>query len=159
MIRRPKFICLCFIHLIITGCSSGTIKMYEGERLTKDKVAYIETTGELKTVLPKEAAVIIRRIDNKETNMQKAAIHPQVEVLPGMHTLEIQLFRKLDASITGNSSGSAFKEYSINKTLTLNLEAGHRYRIFGTLDPALTFPWSTWIEDYNIGKIVAGHKP
>ena len=144
---------------ILSGCAKDVVQMYSGSRLPENKVAVIETTGSLRTVIPKAAAIVIERIDGKKTGMEKTAIMSPIEVLPGTHSLELKLSRSISTSDTGGTASSAYKEYAINKTLDLTVQPGHKYRIYGMLDTEQTFPWFVWIEDVKDGKVVAGAKP
>ena len=148
------FMCVLFL----SACASGTIKMYSGQSPGKEKLAFVDSSGTLKTTMSKSAAVIIKKVDGIETKMEKGALNPRLEILPGEHTLEIELLRSISTEVS-SSYGTTFKEFRVKKSLVLLAEAGHHYHIYGLLDPELTFPWFWWIEDKTGGKIVAGTKP
>jgi len=143
---------------LLVACSGSAIKMYSGNTPGKENLSYLDSSGTFKTVMSKTAAVIVKAVDNKLTNMQKSALHPRIELLPGKRVLLVELFRSINTE--GSSAyGSTFKEYKVNKTISFEAEAGHYYQIYALLDPEQTFPWFTWIEDKTDGKIVAGEKP
>jgi hypothetical protein len=147
------------VSLFLSGCAQNIVQMYSGSRLPENQVAMIETTGSLRTVIPKAAAVVVKRIDGKETGVEKTAIMPPIEVLPGTHSLDLRLSRSLGTTDTGGVASSGYKEYTVDKTLDLVAQAGHKYRIYGVLDTEQTFPWFVWIEDLKDGKVVSGTKP
>jgi len=144
--------------LILSACSSGAIKMYSGQSPGKERLAYVDSSGTLKTTMSKSAAVVIKKVDGIDTKMEKGALNPRLEILPGEHTLEIELLSSISTEVS-SSYGTTFKEFRVKKSLVLHAEAGHNYHIYGLLDPELTFPWFWWIEDKTGGKIVAGTKP
>jgi len=143
---------------LLVACSSGTIKMYSGEAPAKGKLAYLDSSGTLKTVMSRSAAVLIKSVDEKSTHMKTSAMHPRIELLPGRHVLKIELFRSINTEYS-DTYGSISREFKVNKEISFEAEAGHYYQIYGLLDPDQTFPWFTWIEDKTGGKIVAGKKP
>jgi len=156
--RSSTFFLTIFSVLLLVACSGESIKMYSGEALGKARLAFLDSSGTLKAILPKSATVVVNSVDNKSTNMQKSAIHPRIELLPGKHTLEIELLRSINLEYS-DDYGSTLKEYKIKKEISFKAEAGHYYQIYGLLDPDQTFPWYTWIEDKTGGKIVAGKRP
>lgn len=157
-LKHAACMTLCAVFFVLAGCSGGNIKMYTGASPGKEKLAFIDSSGTLKTMMAKSAAVVIRSVDNNETKMEKSAVHPRLEVLPGEHTLELQLLRSITTDVS-SSYGTTFKEYKINKTIRFVAEAGHYYQVYAALDPRQTFPWFTWIEDKTGGRIVAGKRP
>ena len=151
-------IALVMVSGFLAACSGNTVKMYQGSSPGKDKVAYLNSTGTLKTIMSKTATVVIKKINSMETNMEKSAVHPTLELLPGKHKLEIKIIREVNEEVS-QSYGSVFKEYSFDKTLSFVAEPGHTYQIYGYLDINETFPWFAWIVDKKAGQIVAGVKP
>jgi len=150
---------LVFISVIfLTACSGNAIKMYSGQSPGKEKLAYVDSSGTLKTTMSKSAAVVIKKVDGIETKMQKGALNPRLEILPGEHIFNIELLKSVSTEVS-SSYGSTFKEYRVEKSLVLHAEAGHVYMVYGMLDPELTFPWFWWVEDKTGGKVVAGTKP
>ncbi len=150
---------LVFIGVIfLAACSGNAIKMYSGHSPGKEKLAYVDSSGTLKTTMSKSAAVVIKKVDGIETKMQKGALNPRVEILPGEHTFEIELFKSVSTEVS-RSYGSTFKEFRVKKSVVLHAEAGHIYQVYAMLDPELTFPWFWWVEDKTGGKVVAGTKP
>lgn len=150
---------LVFISVIfLAACSGNAIKMYSGDSPGKEKLAYVDSSGILKTTMSKSAAVIIKKVDGIETKMQKGAFNQRLEILPGEHIFDIELLKSVSTEVS-SSYGSTFKEYRVKKSLVLHAEAGHVYQVYGMLDPELTFPWFWWVEDKTGGKVVAGAKP
>ena len=92
------------------------------------------------------ATVVIKKINSMDTNMEKSAVHPTLELLPGKQHLEIKIIRQVNEEVS-KSYGSVFKEYSFDKTLSFVAEPGHTYQIYGYLDTNETFPWFAWIVD------------
>jgi len=156
--KIQQFIFVVVATVLLASCSGKIIKMYSGETQDKESLAYLDSTGTLKTMMPKAAAVVITSVNSKATNMKKSALHPRIALLPGKHILKIELIRSIDVEVS-STYGSTFKEYKVNKTISFYAEAGHLYQVYALLDPDLTFPWFTWIEDKTGGKIVAGNKP
>jgi len=156
--RCNAFIITIFTALLFVACSGESIKMYSGETPGKAKLAFLDSSGTLKAILPKSATVVVNSVDNKSTNMKKSAMHPRIELLPGKHTLKIELLRSINLDHS-DDYGSSSKIYKVKKEISFEAEAGHYYQIYGLLDPDQTFPWYTWIEDKTGGKIVAGERP
>lgn len=143
---------------LLVGCSSGSIKMYSGNALEKEKLAFLDSSGTLKTIMSKSAAVVIKSVDDKSTHMKSSAMHARIELLPGKRVLKVELLRSIDTEFS-DTYGSTSKVFKVNKEISFEAEAGHYYHIYGLLDPDQTFPWFTWIEDKTGGKVVAGEKP
>lgn len=156
--RKCYGIVTLFGIAILAGCSGGNIKMYQGQPAAQGQVAYLDSSGTLKTFMSKSAAVIVKRVNSMDTNMEKSAINPRLELLPGKHTLEVQILRSVKEEIN-STYGTAFKEYSFDKTLSFVAKPGRTYHIYGVLDEEKTFPWFAWIEDKSDDKVVAGEKP
>lgn len=153
-----KLVSIFMSVVFLAACSGNAIKMYSGESPGKEKLAYVDSSGTLSTTMSKSAAVVIKKINGNETRMQKNAINPRLEILPGKHTLDIELLKSVSTEVS-STYGSTFKEYRVKKSLVLHAEAGHFYKVYGRLYPELTFPWFLWIEDKTGGKVVAGVKP
>ena len=151
-------ICMVLASAVLVACSSSNIKMYKGASPGKDKVAYLNSTGTFKTIMSKTATVVIKKINAMDTRMEKGAVHPTLELLPGKQVLEVKIIRSVNEEVS-KSYGSVFKEYSFDKTLSFVAKPGHTYQIYGYLDINETFPWFAWIVDKKGGQIVAGVKP
>ncbi len=143
---------------VFVACSSGSIKMYSGDVPKKEKLAFLDSSGTLKTIMSKSAAVVVKSVNDNPTHMKKSVTHARIELLPGKHVLKVELLRSINTEYS-DTYGSTSKEFKVNKEISFQAEAGHYYQIYGLLDPDQTFPWFTWIEDKTGGRVVAGEKP
>jgi len=114
-INKKNCFYVIVIILIITifyGC--GTIQVYTGDRLPKNKVAIIKQNG------ARPYYIAIKEIDGKSVD----SVFKNFEVLPGVHTLKI--------NVMGSNPDLSRKE-DID-TISFVAEAGHVYRVDGWLD-------------------------
>ena len=101
---------LVFISVIfLTACSGNAIKMYSGQSPGKEKLAYVDSSGTLKTTMSKSAAVVIKKVDGIEKKMKRRALNPRLAILPGEQTFDIELLKSFSTAVS-SPSGSTFKE-------------------------------------------------
>jgi len=119
------------IILIITifyGC--GTIQVYTGDRLPKEKVAIIKQNG------TRPYYIAIKEIDGKSVD----SVFKNFEILPGVHTLRI--------NVMGSFPGLYRKEDM--DTISFVAEIGHVYRVDGWLDERGNAVTRVIDEEFNI---------
>jgi hypothetical protein len=119
--------------LLFAGCAT-TMQSYEGSKLPPENVALIKGNfgvAKLATIL---------EVDGKA----RGFFEEFAEVLPGEHTIKIQVSRGLGTTYIGT------------KTLSFQAIAGHTYVIDGTIIKGDTF---AWIVDKTTDTIVAGERP
>ncbi len=111
--KRHFYVILIILSItIFYGC--GTIQVYTGDRLPKDKVAVIKQNG------TRPYYIAIKEIDGKPVD----SVFKNFEILPGVHTLRI--------NVMGSFPGLHRKEDM--DTISFVAEIGHVYRIDGRLD-------------------------
>ncbi len=139
---RPTRILFSLVAVmgVILPAGCGTLQAYSGERLSKDQTALIE-------VGPWTSAEILA-VDDQEVGFGEN----KVEVLPGSHAISARV-------VQGYEGGYI----SMPKTLRLEAQAGHVYKVFGTFLGQGLFnapkDFTIWIEDKQTEKVVAGTKP
>ena len=105
---------LLIILIITIFCGCGTIQVYTGDRLPKEKVAIIKQNG------ASPYYIAIKEIDGKSVG----SVFKDFEVLPGVHTLRINVMGSLpDLSRKDGMD-----------TISFITEVGHVYRVDGWLD-------------------------
>jgi len=127
--RISSFILFLFgTMFLFSGCA--TKQAYEGSKLPRESVAVIKDSfGVI------DGAGILQ-VDGKK----RGFFDKIVEVLPGEHTLVVQV----------HSAGVAR-----NKALTFNARAGHVYRVDGKVSRGNAI---AWIEDETTNEVVAGER-
>ncbi len=114
-INKQRYFYVVLITLLITifyGC--GTIQVYTGDRLLKEKVAIIKQDGK------RPYYIVIKEIDGKPVD----SVFKSFEILPGVHTLKI--------NVMGFLPDWDRKEGM--DTISFAAEIGHVYRIDGWVD-------------------------
>jgi len=114
-INKKRYFYVILIILIITifyGC--GTIQVYTGDRLPKEKVAIIKQNG------ARPYYIAIKEIDGKSVG----SVFKDFEVLPGVHTLRINVM---------GSFPNLYRKEDMD-TISFVAEIGHVYRVDGWLD-------------------------
>ena len=114
-INKKRYFYVILIILIITifyGC--GTIQVYTGDRLPKEKVAIIKQNG------TRPYYIAIKEIDGKSVG----SVFKDFEVLPGVHTLRINVM---------GSFPNLHRKDGMD-TISFITEVGHVYRVDGWLD-------------------------
>jgi len=109
-INKNRYFYVILIILVITifyGC--GTIQVYTGDRLPKEKVAIIKQNG------ARPYYIAIKEIDGKSVD----SVFKNFEILPGVHTLRI--------NVMGSFPGLYRKEDM--DTISFVAEIGHVYRV------------------------------
>ena len=136
-LRSSSFILfLLGTMLLFAGCA--TKQAYEGSKLPRESVATIKPTAGII-----DAAWILQ-VDGKE----RGFFEEIVEVLPGEHTIKIQ--------VTSGFGGIFSPQFVGNKTLSFRASAGHTYKADGTIKKGDTF---AWIVDDTTNEVVAGERP
>ena len=111
--KRYFYVILIILNITIF-CGCGTVQVYTGDRLPKDKVAIIKQDG------TRPYYVAIKEIDGKPVD----SVFKNFEILPGVHTLRI--------NVMGSFHGLYRKEDM--DTISFVAEIGHVYRVDGRLD-------------------------
>ncbi len=109
-----------YFHIIIKkiivtflyGC--GTIQVYTGDRLPREKVVIIKQNG------TRPYYIEVKEIDGKSVD----SMFKDFEILPGVHTLKINVM----------GSFPDFERKEDVDTISFVAEAGHVYRVDGWLD-------------------------
>ena len=130
---RVTFLALLLLAILLSAGCAMKWKAYAGPELLKDKIAIIE-----------KGRVGITKVDGKGPG--KARVSSVIEVLPGEHTLEV--------NVIGPHRGIFSPIYKRN--ITFMAEAGHVYIVYGKLDGENRW---IWIEDKENNEVVAGEKP
>ncbi len=107
-----KYSVFCFSEYTYNGC--GTIQVYTGDRLPKEKVAIIKQNGK------RPYYIAIKEIDGKPVD----SVFKSFEILPGVHTLQI--------NVMGFLPDWDRKEGM--DTISFAAEIGHVYRTDGWVD-------------------------
>ena len=110
--RHFYVILIILIATIFYGC--GTIQVYTGDRLPKEKVAIIKQNG------ARPYYIAIKEIDGKSVG----SVFKDFEVLPGVHTLRINVM---------DSFPNLHRKEDMD-TISFVAEIGHVYRVDGWLD-------------------------
>ena len=105
---------LLIILIITIFCGCGTIQVYTGDRLPKEKVAIIKQNG------ARPYYIAIKEIDGKSVG----SVFKDFEVLPGVHTLRINVM---------GSFPNLYRKEDMDK-ISFVAEIGHVYRVDGWLD-------------------------
>ena len=105
---------LLIILIITIFCGCGTIQVYTGDRLPKEKVAIIKQNG------ARPYYIAIKEIDGKSVG----SVFKDFEVLPGVHTLRINVM---------GSFPNLYRKEDMD-TISFVAEIGHVYRVDGWLD-------------------------
>jgi hypothetical protein len=116
-----NYIILCLLCLTL-GSSCVTMQAYTGDQLPKEEVAIIKTNMESWF-----RNTWISEIDGKPVDI----INTKIEVLPGIHTLRIQV----------KDSEFAQPVYVGVDTITFEAKAGHVYRIDGKVKRVEAVTW------------------
>ena len=122
--------------LFSAGCT--TMQSYEGSKLPPEKVALIKGSFGLINL----ASII--EVDGKARGFTEES----AEILPGEHAVKIQ--------VRSGWGSILMPQYIGNKTLSFQANAGHTYRVDGTIKKGDTF---AWIVDEATNEVVAGEKP
>ncbi|MHC4270059.1 MAG: hypothetical protein ACYSTS_16565 [Planctomycetota bacterium] len=112
--KKHYFYVVLTILVITFFCGCGTIQVYTGDRLPKEKVAIIKQNG------ARPYYIEIEEIDGKSVD----SVFRDFEILPGVHTLRIK--------VMGSFPGFERKEDV--DTISFVAEASHVYRVVGWLD-------------------------
>lgn len=112
--KSLKIIVLLIVATILESCGLVTHKMYEGKKLPRDQVAFVQTkdgSGGIDLGYP-DLSFYIRKIDGKTIADNIFQEKRRLEILPGEHTMTV-------------------KPLVIDQEMTLrfNVEAGRRYEV------------------------------
>ena len=125
------------LSLLISAC--GTVQTYPGSPLPRENVAIIKTEYTFYLVGGADTRII--SVDDQDVNHNIGA---SMEVLPGRHKLEVQLW--FAVGITEAPAAT--------QVFMLDAKAGKSYRIVSNyLKKAI------WIIEETTGRVVSGKKP
>jgi len=133
--HRARIFSILGIVLILSAC--GTTRTYSGASLQPDKVAIIEDSWNEYFIISITAN--INKFDGKDISSDK------VEALAGQHEIVVNLtYYQGLLTLSGDP-----------ETYTINVEAGHKYRVNGNWNGGIN---QIWIEDEASGAVIAGNK-
>jgi hypothetical protein len=111
-----------------------------GEPPTREPVATLRVAGQPQ-VFHYPTTLAIMQVDGRLTAGSK-----EVELAPGWHSLTVSIFHQLHQGESRRASG----------TLSIEVVAGRRYRLNGTLQRGKAL---LWVVDEGTGEVVAGETP
>ena len=136
--------------LILAGCASRTVHLYEGEVRPNEEVAIIETP--ITTLNMCGLSAFHRGFESRVMQIGGVDIkNRSIAILPGDHTALVKIRRAVPfpPSVVGN------------KTIEFFAEAGHRYAIGATrtIDDKENEEIWVWVYESTTGKTVSGDLP
>jgi len=130
---RKRLRALLAVSAMLVSACGGVMQVYEGPKKPSNEVAILRTNvGELTF-----DTAWVDLVDGR--NLIRA--YSEVEILPGRHSLRIQL-----------SSGIL----KASRTVSFEAQAGRAYRVRGSLRSGGTY---AWIEDDRTREAIAGAQP
>jgi len=129
---------LAVLLMFVSGCAS-TVKVYDGPRLPANKLSTLQPDFTAKSHL---SEINIRRINGKRVS---DAINPEYKVLPGLHTLNVELHKP------GGSRSAVAASHAINN-VSFTAQPGHDYRVLGEIKDGIGI---VWVEDKASGQKVS----
>lgn len=108
-----RWLVLCLVALLTTGCASGRARMYDGPQRPPGEVALL-FRGTLGMAIAGGTPTPVE-LDGKPVPHTK-----WVECLPGEHTIKWSF-----------SDSDGVRNYSASGGLTFDAEAGHAYQVVG----------------------------
>lgn len=134
-ITRPIELFVFVLAVSTSGC--GTMQSYEGPKRAPDEIAVIKSN----IYQSFTTTAYVGEIDGTDLS----SVQDKAEVLPGEHAVKIYVTRGLGG-----------QQYISSKTLKLKAQAGHTYRVNGTIRDGDAY---AWITDEKGGYIVSGEEP
>ena len=151
------------VGLVLGGCATTTVRLYDGPDLSLDKVAAIECAS-LYYVLGWKN-VYIREVDGRKNVLEggQTTSITKAELLPGKHTMRV--------CAAGVTVGG--ENYSVQpQGVSFAVEAGRFYKLKVHVGPVVRrhphanprLGWTErdgrfWVEDTSTGEVVGGEKP
>ncbi len=112
--KKLHFYVILIILIVPIFCGCGTIQVYTGDRLPKEKVAIIKQNGK------RPYYTVIKEIDGKPVD----SVFKSFEILPGAHTLQINVMGFLPD----------WDRKDGMDTISFAAEIGHVYRVDRWID-------------------------
>ena len=153
-LETPHFGCWgLLVMLLSAGC--GATQLYQGARLPPEQVVSVQRDSTI--MIPTGSVTIaIERIDGNQVSGMPATL----EVLPGPHSIQIQLVSTRPAILA--LIAAPFKKPSavMSNVVTFVGLAGHKYELDGAVVPHEKYElWTVWVEDSESGEVVGGFRP
>lgn len=144
-----RMLCILVVLLVLTT-SCSTMRTYPGEKLPQDRVARIDRSAMHRHFFY-DLNINVAAVDG----LNATSVHSEYEVLPGEHTLYVTCYLSCQILV---APAMASKQFVIvpGNLLTFRAEAGRRYKMKGEDVGEVFF---IWLEDVEIGSVVAGRKP